>query len=344
MRVLITGGTGFLGVYLARFLLNKKYQITLFDKNDLDSLDIKEKVDVIKGDVRNEKAIDKAVKGFDYIIHAAAALPIQQSKELIYSVNVKGTENVLKSSLKHHIKRVIYISTTAVYKIDQPHPINERGLIEPIGHYGGSKIKAENLCRDYQKKGLSVIIVRPKTFLGPERLGVFEILFDWLYEGRRVPVIGNGKNYYQLLDVNELCEAIWLIIKTKHDNQTFNIGAKKFGTVAGDLQFVLNYAKTGARLLFVPALPVQITLSILEKLQISPLAAWHYKTANIDSYVDISKAEKMLGWTSKVSGKEVLLSAYKWYVQHRKEVEGKTGVTHRVGWNQKILGLLKRFM
>lgn len=344
MRILITGGSGFLGVYLSRFLLKKNCKVTLFDKASLDAQDLIGKVKFIKGDVREYNIVEKAIKNQDYVIHAAAALPIQQSKELIYSVNVNGTKNVLKASKKYRVKRVIYISTTAVYKIDQPHPVDENGLIEPIGHYGGSKIKAEEVCHQYQKKGLSVIIVRPKTFLGPERLGVFEILFEWIYEGRKVPILGNGKNLYQLLDVNELCQAIYLMLFTKHDNQTYNLGAKKFGTSASDLEYVIKHAKTGARLFFVPAKPVQIILSILEKLHLSPLAAWHYKTANLDSYVSSQKAEKLLGWKSKVSGREVLLEAYKWYVKHRKELEGKTGLTHRVGWNQKILGLVKKIM
>lgn len=344
MKILITGGSGFLGVHLARFLLKKGFQVTLFDKNNLDAKDLLDRVKFVKGDVRNSKEVEKVCRGQDYIIHAAAALPIQQSRKLIYSVNVNGTKNVFKASLKAGVKRVIYISTTAVYKIDQPHPVTEDGLIEPIGDYGGSKIEAEKVCHKYQKKGLSVIIVRPKTFLGPERLGVFEILFEWLYEGRKVPIIGNGKNLYQLLDVVELCQALYLMLFTKYDNQTFNIGAKKFGTVASDLNYVIKYAKTGARPFFVPAKPIQIILSIFEKFHLTPLAAWHYKTANLDSYVSSQKAEKLLGWQSKISGREVLLEAYKWYVRHRKELEGKTGVTHRVGWNQKILGLVKKLM
>ncbi len=351
MKVLITGGCGFLGVYLARYLLKKDYSVTLFDKSPLEVSDVKNKVKVIVGDVRNFRQVEDALRGMDYVVHAAAALPIQASRELIYSTNVNGTRNVLKASLKHKInpdrigvKKLVFISTTAVYKIEQPHPITEEGLIEPIGHYGGSKIKAEELCREYQKKGLNILIVRPKTFLGPERLGVFEILFEWLYEGRKVPILGNGKNYYQLLDVDELCNAIFLILKSRVKNETFNIAAKNYGTVSGDLNYVIKYAKSGAKLLFVPALPVQILLTLLENLNLSPLAAWHYKTANIDSFVDASKAEKLLGWKSKISGAEVLLEAYKWFVKHRKDVICKTGVTHRVGWNQKILGLVKKLM
>ncbi|MBI2029024.1 NAD(P)-dependent oxidoreductase [Candidatus Gottesmanbacteria bacterium] len=344
MKILITGGCGFLGVTLARYLLSKNEQVILFDKVPLDIPELSKKVKVIIGDVRNKKAVEKALSGVDYVIHAAAALPIQQSGELIHSVNVIGTKNVLQAAFNKKVKRVVFISTTAVYKIDQKHPITEEGLIEPIGYYGSSKIEAEKVCHEYQNKGLVVQIIRPKTFVGPSRLGVFEILFEWIYEGRKVPILGNGKNYYQLLDVRELCNAIYLSLTTKYTNETFNIGAKKFGTVASDLNYVIKKSGSKSSLLFVPALPVQIILSILEKLQLSPLAAWHYKTANIDSYVDITKAQKMLGWSSKVSGAEVLYEAYEWFVKHKSEFEGKTGVTHRVGWNQKILGLVRRFM
>lgn len=344
MKVLITGGTGFLGVYLARFFLKKNCEVTLFDIVPLKEVELKGKVKAIKGDIRNLKAVKVACKGKDYVIHAAAALPIAQSKELIYSVNLQGTKNVLKTCLENKIKKVIYISTTAVYDIHQPHPTTEQGLIKPIGYYGSSKISAEKVCQQYQQKGLQVTIVRPKTFLGPERLGVFKILFDWIYEGRKVPILGNGENYYQLLDVNELCQAIYLMLKSKYRNQTYNIGAKKFGTVREDLEYVIKKSKTKAKLIFIPAKPVQSILSLLEILKLSPLAAWHYQTANLDSYVDCKKAKRLLGWKSVVSGRDVLLDAYKWYEKHRKEFKSKIGVTHRVGWNEKLLGIVKKFM
>lgn len=344
MKILITGGSGFLGVTLARYLIKRKAQVVLYDQTPLNLPSLSKKVSFVAGDIRNKKTFSKAVKGCDYVIHAAAALPIQKSSELIYSVNVDGTRNVLEQSFKNNVKRVVFISTTAVYKINQPHPIYEEGMIEPIGSYGGSKIDAEKVCHEFQKKGLTVQIIRPKTFLGPSRLGVFEILFEWIDEGRKVPILGNGRNYYQLLDVTELCNAIWLSLFTKYTNETFNIGAKHFGTVAGDLNYVIKKAHSKAKLFFVPALPVQIILSILEKLNLSPLAAWHYKTANIDSYVSADKAEKLLKWRSKKSGKEVLFESYEWFLQHKKEFEGKTGLTHRVGWNQKILGIVKKFM
>ena len=98
-NILITGGTGFLGCHLARRLLKENYKVTLFDIAPLDAKDLIGKVSVIKGDIRDKNEITKALKGQDFVIHAAAALPIQFTKEAIFSVNVNGTKNVLNSAL-----------------------------------------------------------------------------------------------------------------------------------------------------------------------------------------------------------------------------------------------------
>ena len=113
-------------------------------------------------------------------IYAAAALPILQSKKIIFETNIDGTKNVLEASLKNKIKRLVFISSTAVYGVPKHLPETERSPLDPIGYYGESKIEGENLCKQFMKKGLSINIIRPKTFLGPERLGVFQLWFFWI--------------------------------------------------------------------------------------------------------------------------------------------------------------------
>jgi nucleoside-diphosphate-sugar epimerase len=93
-KVLITGGTGFLGVHLTRYLLKKKYKVTLLDSSVLDAKDLIGKVRVLKGDIRDTKTVDKAMAGQDYVVHAAAALPIQLTKQAIFSVNIEGTKKM----------------------------------------------------------------------------------------------------------------------------------------------------------------------------------------------------------------------------------------------------------
>lgn len=341
-KVLITGGTGFLGVHLARFLLKKKYKVTLFDLADLDAQDLIGKVQAIKGDIRNPSSVNKAIAGHDYVVHAAAALPIQLDKKVIFGVNIEGTKNVLSASLKHKVKRLVFISSTAVYGVPKHLPETETAPLDPIGHYGISKIEGEKLCLEFQKKGLQVNIIRPKTFLGTERLGVFELWFEAIFQNRRVYILGNGHNKYQLLAVTDIVDAIEKALVSKANGEIFNIGAEKFGTWKSDLGFVIKHTKSKSKITGLPTLPSQLILKTLETLKLSPIAAWHYKTMPVDSYVSIEKAKKLLKWQPKKSNQDLFLESYLWYKQNRKRVSGRTGNTHRVGWNFKILNLISK--
>jgi nucleoside-diphosphate-sugar epimerase len=183
--------------------------------------------------------------------------------------------------------------------------------------------------------------LRPKTFIGPERLGIFEILFDWIREGRRIPILGDGSNRYQLLAVEDLVEATLLAADKPVAGETMNIGATEFGTVREDLQALIDHARSGSRLRPLPARPAEIALRGLEFARLSPLAEWHYKTAHRDSYVDVGKAHELLGWLPRYSSAEALTRTYDWYLENR-DAFAAAGTTHRVPWNQRALGLFKR--
>ena len=343
MKVLITGGTGFLGVHLAREFLKRTWSVTLFDTGNLDAKDLIGKVKVIKGNINNKNEINKVAENQDYIIHAAAALPIQQDKKTIFHVNIDGTKNVLDAALKNKIKRLVFISSTAVYGVPKHLPETETSPLDPIGFYGISKIEGEKLCQEYMKKGLDINIIRPKTFLGTERLGVFSLWFEAIYNNHRLYILGNGNNKYQLLAVSDVTQALYKALISKTKNQVFNIGAKEFGTWRNDLQFVINKEKSTAKITALPIKPSQFILAVLEYFNLSPIAAWHYKTMPVPSYVSITKAEKLLNWHPKKSNQELFLESYDWYKQHRSEIINRQGKTHRVNWNFKILNLITRF-
>lgn len=340
--VLITGGVGFLGVHLARMFLKENYKVTLLDIAPLDAKDLRGEVAIVKADIRNKKAINDSFRNQDFVVHAAAALPIQRTKENIFSVNVDGTRNVLEAALEHHVKRVVFISTTAVYGVPKHLPETETAPLDPIGYYGASKVEGEKLCLEFQEKGLEVNIIRPKSFLGPERLGVFELWFEAIYQGRRVFILGRGNNKYQLLAVSDVAKAIYRALLSKQSGEIFNIGAKRFGTWREDLGYVIRKQESASKVTSIPTLPAQIALTILEWLNLSPLSAWHYKTMPVPSYVATEKAEKILGWKAQKSNQELLMESYAWYKENRKNVINKVGKTHRVGWNFKLLNLISR--
>ena len=341
MRWAITGGAGFLGLHLARGLLADGHEVRTLDLAPLDDAQLELEVDEIHGDVRDQADAARLAEGVDVLVHAAAALPIQASRDSIRSVNVEGAAVTLAAALEAGVKRAVLISSTAVYGVPKHHPISEDAPLVGVGHYGESKIEAERVARDVGRRGLEVVILRPKTFIGPERLGVFEILFDWIREGRRIPILGDGSNRYQLLAVEDLVEATVAAAQAGVAGDTFNVGATEFGTVRSDLEALIAHAGSRSRLRPVPARPAELALRALELARLSPLAEWHYRTAHRDSFVDVSKAGRLLGVTPRLSNEQALCETYDWYLANRDTLSA-AGVTHRVPWDQRALGVLKR--
>jgi len=343
MNILVTGGSGFLGINIIRHLLNNEYTVTSLDIADFDYPE-KSKINEIKGDIRNREIIINSLENIDMVIHCAMALPLYDEKEIL-TTGIDGTTILLEESLKKKIKRFIHISSTAVYGIPDHHPLYETDKLDGVGPYGKAKVKEEEICKEFRKKGMILPIIRPKSFIGPERLGVFALLYDWAYTGHSFPMIGNGKNRYQLLDVEDLCDCInsCLILDEKVVNDTFNIGAKEYKTMREDYQAVLDYAGHGKKIKSLPEMPIILTLRFLEVLNISPLYKWVYETASKDSFVSIEKAEKLIEYKPKYSNKDALIRNYKWYLQNLDSFQNQSGVSHRVPWKQGILKLAKMF-
>ena len=341
MLVAISGGAGFLGLHLARRLVGDGYVVRILDLAPLDDPPLAGRVEEVRGDVRLASDARRLVAGADVLVHAAAALPIQVTRDAIRSVNVEGTAVTLGAALEAGVRRVVLISSTAVYGVPERHPIHEDDPLVGVGHYGESKIEAERLCAEFGRRGLEAVVVRPKTFVGPERLGVFEILFDWIREGRRIPILGDGSNRYQLLAVEDLVDAVVRCFAAPVAGEALNIGAGRFGTVREDLEALAAHAGSGSRLRSVPARPAELVLRGLELARLSPLAEWHYRTAHKDSFVSIDKARSLLGWEPRLSNADTLCATYDWYLAHREQL-GAAGTTHRVPWDQRALGVLRR--
>ena len=337
----ISGGAGFLGLHLARRVLADGHSVRSLDLAPLDDVDLERDLDEVRGDIRDPAAAHRLVDEAGVLVHAAAALPIRGSGREIHSVNVDGTANLLAAALEAGVGRALVISSTAVYGIPETHPIDESSPLHGVGHYGRSKIEAEEVARGFGRRGLDVAIIRPKTFIGPERLGVFEILFDWIREGRRIPILGDGSNRYQLLAVEDLVDAVVLAAAAPVAGETINVGASEFGTVRDDLEALIAHVGSTSRLRPVPARPTELALRALELARLSPLAEWHYKTAHRDSYVETEKAQRLLGWQPRYSNAEALTRTYDWYLKNRGRLAG-AGMTHRVPWNQRALGVFKR--
>jgi nucleoside-diphosphate-sugar epimerase len=324
----VTGGAGFLGVHLLRELVARGV--------DARSLDLvrgaPDGVDELLGDVRDEIAVSEALTGVDVVVHAAAALP---SAGDLDATNVAASALVARVAAEAGVGRAILVSSGVVYGVGGS-PYRESDEPQPIEPYGRSKVLAEQA---WLATAPSPLVLRPSAFLGPERLGVFGILFRWIQEGRRIYVLGSGSNRYQLLEVADLVAAV-LRGADRPTAGIVNIGGRLSGTVRQDLGAVIAYAGSTSRVIGVPAAPVRAALKVLHAARVSPLSTWHIESADRDFVLDTSRAEDELGWSATWSGVEALVRSYDWFV--REGARRPHGSTHRAAWREQALGLVRR--
>jgi nucleoside-diphosphate-sugar epimerase len=301
-----------------------------------------ESIEYIQADVRDRPRVDEAMEGIDVVHHHAAMVPLTKAGRAFLTVNVGGTQTVLDAARAAGVGFFIHVSTSAVYGVPAHCPITDATPLHPVDPYGWSKLEGERRVKAAARQGLPCAIVRPRTLIGIGRLGIFEILFEWIREGRRVWVIGDGRQLFQFLHVDDAV-AFFLALAERRRAGVFNIGAARFGTLRETLEAVIRHAGTGARVVGTPAGPVIALLRALDLLLLSPLAPWHYRTYHKAFYFDIARAVREVGWEPRFGDVEALCASYDWYAKHRDEL-GTDGSrsTHRNPVRQGVLRLLRR--
>jgi nucleoside-diphosphate-sugar epimerase len=343
IKSLVTGGAGYFGDLLTRKLLERGYFVRILDINL--PVDHYAGTEVVQTDIRDPARVLAACQGIDVVFHNAAQVAIAINKTSLWSVNRDGTKNLLESCARHAVKKVIYTSTSAVYGIPTTNPVTEETSLAPVEEYGKAKLAGETLCRESAQKGLDVSIVRPCTIMGHGRLGIFQILFEWIYQGKNIPVLNDGKNIYQFVHADDLAEAC-IQASTFKGGDVFNCGADRFGTMREALQHLCNHAGTGSKVKSLPLWPMVAAINISAALGISPLSAYHASMYGRSFYFDIAKARSRLGWSPRYSNNEMLVESYEWYLANRAAVLAGTGVAsrHRSAAEQGALKILHWFI
>ena len=204
-RCLVTGGAGYFGELLTRKLLERGHSVRIFDVNL--PVNTYPGTEVVQADLRDADAVFSACEGIDVAFHNAAQVALAKDNDSLWSVNRDGTKNLLESCARRAVKKVIYTSSSAVYGVPKSNPVTEDTVPTPVEEYGKAKLAGETLCREYAREGLDVSIARPCTIMGHGRLGIFQILFEWIYQGRNLPVLNDGKNIYQFVHADDFAEA-----------------------------------------------------------------------------------------------------------------------------------------
>jgi nucleoside-diphosphate-sugar epimerase len=342
MRYLVTGGSGFLGINLIRFLLEKDQQVVSLDLLPFDYADCRDKVEAIVGDIRDRAAVDRAMRGVQIVVHCAAALPLYSRADII-STDIDGTRNVLEAALQAKVERVIHVSSTAVYGARSSPAVRDRPARRG-GPYGEAEIAAEQLCVDYRKKGLCIPILRPKSFVGRSvrrvraalRLGARRAALPAPWQRRQsLPVDGRrGPLRRHLPHSDSRPRQGQRRLQRRREGvqhrQERLPGSPRPGGEGTPDHSDARVAEHGGS--FNASRP-----------RLSPVYKWAYGTVSKESFVSIEKAEKVLGFAPRYSNKAALIRNYDWYLANLHRFQGQAGVTHRVPWSQGILSIAKRF-
>lgn len=342
MRALVTGGAGYFGTALVQLLQSKNIECTVLDINEM--TDRPAGVTCFQGDVRDHDLMERVCANQDWIFHNVAQVPLAKSKKLFDSVNKLGTEVMLKSSFKSGVKKVIYTSTSAVYGIPKQNPVTELTLRKPMERYGKSKLDGELLCEEYANKGLDVSIIRPRTILGPGRLGIFQILFEWIYQGYNVPVLGSGNNRYQFVHMSDLANLCFLAAQSP-GSESYNCGASEFGTMREALQNLINSTHSSSKVKSVPMSLATLGMKFTSTVGLSPLGDYHALMYGRSMYFDTHQARSKLSWESQFSNDQMFLESYNWYIGNRERIlKFESGSPHQSATKQGVLNLLKYFL
>lgn len=309
MNFLVTGGSGYLGSSIIKYIKNKKHNVLNLDTNSNNQFD------TIKVDVLNYEKLKSIFNNnkIDIVIHNIAKVPITKNKKDFYEINVLGTKNILELSKQFKIKKFIFISSSAVYGIPNNLPITEKSKKIPIEPYGISKKIAEDECiKNF--KDLNICIIRPRTIIGRKRFGIFSVLFDWISKDLKVPVLNNGENLYQFIDLEDLTEAIYKSAFTGNSDD-FNIGADEFYSIRGLLQTLIDNNKSKSKIVDISNSSILKLGNIFQKLNFIPLQDYHFKAYGQSIYFDCEKAKSKLNWVPKQNNLQSLQDSYNYFLK-----------------------------
>ncbi len=338
MRHLITGGSGFIGNLAARRLRERGEEVRLLDIWEDPSRP--SDIEFLQGSVLNQDALATAMRGVDIVHHNAALVAQTSAGNDYWAVNVEGTRFVAEAAAKARVKAFVHISTTAVYGIPPAGPITASTVMNPVEPYGRSKLAGEQVAQEVcGSNGIPLITIRPRATLGAGRLGIFQILFQWISEDRNIYVIGDGSNRIQFIHAHDLMDFYMIALDSGRPG-TYNVGTDAFGTLRGDLDELIAYAGSTSRVRGLPP-PLAINaLRILHFLRISPLVPWHYLTYHHDCYFDVAPLFAM-GWRPQYSNAAMLRESFDWYRSSSRATFAAS--PHRSPLGQGILALVRRF-
>ena len=338
MNHLITGGSGFVGDLVARRLLERGEQVRVLDVWSDPSRP--SGIEYVECSVLNRAGVAQAMQGVDVVHHNAALVAQTDAGANYWQVNAEGSRIVAEEAARARVQAIIHVSSTSVFGIPEDQPITNATPTRPVEPYGRSKLEGERVvdavCSEH---GIPLITIRPRATLGAGRLGIFQILFQWIKENRSVYVIGSGDIKFQFIHAHDLMD-FYMLALDAGSSGTYNVGTDRFGTLRRDLERLIAYAGSTSKVKSLPTSLAINTLRTLYWLRLSPLVPWHYLTYHKPCYFDTEPLLAM-GWRPRYSNMDMLQESYDWFVAHADDKTAQRS-PHRSPIQQGVLWLVKQ--
>ena len=317
-RIIIFGGSGFLGTNLSKKLALLNYEVIVIDINNK-NIQFLNNIKFIKMDLTRINIEENFnFKKSDIFINLASRqyhnkIPYLRRQEWFDDLNFNTSKNIMKLALKYNVSGFIFFSTDMVYGLPSDKNFNELDLTNPIGEYGKSKLKAEKSLIKLANNNLPLTIFRPRLISGSGRLGIFKKLFNHIHNNKVVPLIGNGNNCYQMVSVDDCSSAVMLAIEKNIPNEIFNLGSKEKISVKNLIKNLIIYANSNSSILPINAQLIKRILYICDFIGLSMMYKEQYSIADKNIYLDISKANNILNWYPKYDDQLMINNAFDYW-------------------------------
>lgn len=343
-EVLVSGASGFFGGVLKRRLLAEGFAVTNIDLvRDEDS---HADLTSIQGDIRDAELLARtfAEHTFDAVFHCAAMLAHDvKDDDLLWTSNVDGTRLVAEAALAAGVTKVVNISSNCLWGENLGHVVAEDETPAPVELYGRSKLAAEQeLAKLHEAHPeLQPITLRCPTIIDMGRLGLLAILFEFIDDGKKVWVVGDGSNRYQFIYAQDLATACIQCLGYAGSN-LFHIGSDSVPTMRGMYEAVIREAGSRSRVASLPKAPAIALMKLAHKLNISPLGPYHYRMIAESFVFDTTRIRRELGWQPTLTNEQMMLRAFSYYRDNRRAIHGRTDVSaHSKAAPMGVIRLLK---
>lgn len=340
-KFLVTGGSGFFGDYFIGFLLKLGASVVNIDVVPSERRHVSLESQVV--DLRDRERLDTVFRQngpFKGVFHFAAMLAHGNIKaEEVLSSNVDGTRNLLECCKQYGVGQLVFTSTNCLWGEPIPHAITEEEPAQPCEIYGRSKLEAERILLN--EPAVRSAIIRTPTIIQAGRLGLLAILFEFIDDGRKVWVVGDGSNRYQFIAAHDLATACALSLATEN-SEIINVGSSDVPMLRETYEYVIRAAGSTSRVVSIPRGLVVPLMKVAHYLKISPLGPYHWRMISESFRFDTAKAQRLLGWTPTQGNNEILLEAYQYYRDHKEDIFSRGNVSaHRKATPMGAIRLLK---